>query len=334
MNRPFLHNKPPLLEVRDLSLRFHKQATPAIDRVSFRISAGRSLGLVGASGAGKSTIARVIMRLATPDSGAILFHGEDISEMNPRQLMRTRQRIQLVFQEPSASLSPRRNIQQTLLEPLQHFAIGDYRYQQQKISQTLKTVGLDDDVLQRYPHQFSSGQQQRIAIARALVTDPELLIADEAVASLDVSIQAQILQLIQSLQNDHGLTFLFISHDLAVIRQIADEVAVTYRGQLLEQSPADSFFSGPAHPYSRTLLSIAGHPGLPDLDAGPWQAEMAHISSGVTPACIYVQNCKNKMSICAITEPVDHCIPDKNQHTPGQHCVKCHLYDEVRSNET
>jgi len=176
----------PLLEVQALSLSFPNQEH-AVDRVTFKLVSGKTLGLVGASGAGKSSIARAILCLIKPDAGKILLRGENIFSMDPGQLKEARRRIQIVFQEPSASLSPRRTVAQTLLEPLRHFAIGDAAYKQDKVRRTLKTVGLDPDVLQRYPHQFSAGQQQRIAIARALVTNPDLLIADEAVSALDVS---------------------------------------------------------------------------------------------------------------------------------------------------
>jgi len=334
MNRVSHHSKPPLLEVRNLSLSFHKQEQVAVDKVSFSIAAGRSLGLVGASGAGKSSIARAIMCLIEPDSGEILFNGENIFQMNSRQLKATRQRMQLVFQEPSASLSPRRSVEQTLLEPLKHFAIGDTSYRQEKIRQILQTVGLDHDVLRRYPHQFSSGQQQRIAIARALVTGPDLLIADEAVSSLDVSIQAQILQLIQTLQKEHGIAFLFISHDLAVIRQIADVVAVTYRGQLLEQSPADTFFSKPAHPYSKTLLSFACDKVLPHLAGANWRLYRGRTITDDTSTCIFARLCPDKMPVCEQLEPAEHNIQYRNQHTLGPHCVKCHLYDEASNNDS
>lgn len=246
-------SNPPLLEVRDLVLSFRNKKR-AVNGVSFKLTAGRSLGLVGASGAGKSSIARAILRLLEPDAGEIRFDGENIFDMNPTRLKETRRRVQMVFQEPSASLSPRRTVEQTLLEPLRHFAIGDTEYRRNRIRQALQTVGLDHNALARYPHQFSSGQQQRIAIARALVSKPDLLIADEAVSALDVSVQAQILLLIQELQLKSGISFLFISHDLAVIRQIADEVAVMYRGQLVEHSPADMFFSKPAHSYSQSLI--------------------------------------------------------------------------------
>jgi ABC-type oligopeptide transport system ATPase subunit len=333
MSRLEKQTGPPLLEVRNLSLSFQQQEQLAVDRVSFNIKAGSTLGLVGASGAGKSSIARAIMRLAEPDSGEILFKGENIFRMGSQQLKTTRQLIQLVFQDPSASLSPKRTVEQTLLEPLNHFAIGDTRYRQEKIQQVLGTVGLEPDVLRRYPHQFSSGQQQRIAIARALVTEPELLIADEAVSSLDVSIQAQILQLIQTLQNEHGLTFLFISHDLAVIRQIADQVAVTYRGQLLEQSPADIFFSNPAHPYSRTLLSLAGDRTALNLASGQWRLDRGRTSASTASTCVFSRNCPDKMPVCEQLEPESHNIQPKKQHTLGTHCVKCHLYNETSSNE-
>ena len=327
------HKEPPLLEVRDLSLSFHNRERVAIDRVSFSIAAGSTLGLVGASGAGKSSIARAIMRLVEPDSGEILFKGKNTSHMDREQLMATRQRMQLVFQEPSASLSPKRSIEQILLEPLQHFSIGDVHHRQNKIQQTLATVGLDTDVLQRYPHQFSSGQQQRIAIARALVTDPELLIADEAVSSLDVSVQAQILQLIQSLQKDHGITFLFISHDLAVVRQIADEVAVTYRGQMLEQSSADRFFSEPSHPYSKALLSFAGNNAPLQELTGQWRLGRGRTTKDKSTICVFAQHCPDKIPVCTQLEPTDQQIQYRNQHIKGRHCVKCHLYDEAKTNE-
>jgi len=334
MSEPRQHATAPLLEVRKLSLSYHKQEQMAADRVSFNVTAGSTLGLVGSSGSGKSSIARAIMRLVKPDSGEILFKGKNIFQMDAQQLIATRQRIQLVFQDPSASLSPRRSVEQTLLEPLQHFAIGDTNYRREKIRQTVQTVGLDQGVLQRYPHQFSSGQQQRIAIARALVTNPELLIADEAVSSLDVSIQAQILQLIQTLQTKHGITFLFISHDLAVIRQIADEIAVTYRGQLLEQVPADTFFNKPAHPYSRALLSFASAEAPLSIASDTYRLERRRTKSDNTSSCLFNRSCPDKLPVCERLEPVNHYIQHKNQHALGLHCVKCHLYDEVTKNET
>ena len=322
-----------LLEIRDLSLSFHQQNQVAVDRVSLVIKKGSTLGLVGASGAGKSSIARAILLLVKTDSGEIFFKGENVYRMNPQELKATRQRIQLVFQDPSASLSPRRTVEQTLLEPLQHFAIGDASYRYEKIRQTLHTVGMDQSILQRYPHQFSSGQQQRIAIARALVTDPDLLIADEAVSSLDVSIQAQILQLTQKLQKDLGITFLFISHDLAVIRQLADDVAVMYQGQILEQSPADQFFGGPVHPYSKSLLSFAQGKIPSNWPADKWYLERTRQSTGNTSTCVFSGFCPDKMPVCERLEPAMHDIQNKNQDALRPYCVKCHLYDEMKSNE-
>lgn len=325
--------KTPLLEIRDLSLSFHQQEQLAVDHVSLNITAGSTLGLVGASGAGKSSIARAILRLHKPDSGDIRFKGASIDQMSPQELKATRQHIQLIFQEPSVSLSPRRTVEQTLLEPLQHFAIGDATYRNNKIRETLNTVGLNQSALQRYPHQFSSGQQQRIAIARALVADPDLLIADEAVSSLDVSIQAQILNLIQTLQKNLGITFLFISHDLAVIRQIADDVAVMYQGQILEQSPADQFFSEPAHPYSKALLSLA-HGEIPvNWSGDKWHLERGHKSTRKVSSCVFTGFCPDKMAVCEQFEPVMYDIQTKNQHLSGSHCVKCHLYNEAKTHD-
>ena len=324
----------PLLEVRDLSLSFQKQEQIAVDRVSFNIRAGKTFGLVGASGAGKSSVARAIMRLLVPDEGKVLFRGENIYEMDQKHLATSRRRIQLVFQDPSASLSPKRTVEQSLLEPLEHFSIGDTNYRQDKIRQILGTVGLHKEALHRYPHQFSSGQQQRIAIARALVTEPDLLIADEPVSSLDVSIQAQILQLIQTLQKDHGITFLFITHDLAVIRQLADDIGVMYRGQMLEQAPADVFFSHPAHPYSKALLSFASDSIPGNVTADKWLLDRGRTKAEEPDSCVFTRNCADKMAVCETREPALQHIPHKNHHASAPHCVKCHLYEEAHNNET
>lgn len=333
MSASSLQTKLPLLELQDLSMTFARQRRPAVDSVNLSIHEGRTVGLVGASGAGKSSIARAILRLHEADSGRILFRGEDILCMDSRQVKATRQRIQLIFQDPFASLSPRRNVGQTLLEPLQHFALGDSLSRREKIRQTLHTVGLDEDVIRRYPHQFSAGQQQRIAIARALVTDPELLIADEPVSSLDVSIQAQILELVLDLQKDLGITLLFISHDLAVIRQIADEVAIMYRGQLLEHSSADAFFSGPAHPYSRELLAFANHANPPRLAAGEWNLEPESRTMETASSCVFAHRCTEEMPLCGQLEPRSHRIQNRETNAIEPHYVKCHLYDEATGNE-
>ena len=291
-------NHIPLLQVQEVCLAYPGQKQLAVDRVSFSIDSGSTLGLVGASGAGKSSIARMIMHLAKPLSGNIRFMGESIFQMDAAQLNNSRRNIQFIFQEPSTSLSPKRNLGSTLLEPLDHFGIGDHASRQAKVLETLETVGLDADVLKRYPHQFSTGQQQRLAIARALVTDPQLLIADEAVSSLDVSIQAQILKLLQTLQKDLGITLLFISHDLGVIQQVANEVAVMYRGQLLEHSGAEDFFKDPAHPYSRALLSFAeGNTAGGAVNAN-WQMQIGNGIASRSPGCVFTGNCPDKMNRC------------------------------------
>lgn len=332
------HSKPqppsPLLEIRDLCMSFPGQEQLAIDHVSLNIHPGRTTGLVGSSGAGKSSIARVITHLVKPRSGDIRYKGRSIFEMDKRQLKEYRRNVQMVFQNPSTSLSPKRTVEASLLEPLAHFDIGNRSERQVKIRNTLTTVGLDEDVLTRYPHQFSSGQQQRIAIARALVAGPELLIADEAVSSLDVSIQAQILQLLQTLKTDHGITLLFISHDLAVVSQLADELAVMYRGQLLEQCSAEQFFTHPAHPYSRALLSFAHADAMQTGIGDYWRLQSGRDASGRSSHCIFAGNCPDKMAICQQLEPGFRQVQNGSPDTLSAHCVKCHLYDETQADET
>lgn len=324
----------PLLEVRDLCMSFPGQKQLAIDKVSFNIHSGSTVGLVGSSGAGKSSLARVIMHLVKPRSGDIRFRGESIFDMDARQLKEYRKNIQMVFQDPSASLSPKRTVEATLLEPLVHFDIGDRGERKKTIRATLNTVGLDEAALSRYPHQFSTGQQQRIAIARALVTKPQLLIADEAVSSLDVSIQAQILQLLQTLKIELGITLLFISHDLAVVNQLADELAIMYRGQLMEHCPAEYFFKHPAHPYSQALLAFAGPNALETTGNDHWQLQSGRDASGKPEACIYSENCPEQLAICKQVEPAVCRVQHENQDTLVTHCVKCHLYDKSQINES
>ena len=251
--------KTPLLEVRDLSLSFHQGRQLAVDRVSFSISAGSTVGLVGASGAGKSSVARAILRLAEPDSGEILFKGENIGQMSPRKLKETRQSIQMVFQDPYSSLDPRFTIRRVMREGLT-LEKEQYRSEAEKQSrarQLLKSVQLSGDILNRYPHEFSGGERQRIAIARALMLNPKLLILDEAVSSLDVIIQKQLIDLLAGLQEKFSLTYLFISHNLKIVKKISHKIAVMYKGKIVEMTPTDEIFSNPLHPYTKELLSAA-----------------------------------------------------------------------------
>lgn len=323
------HSNPPLLEVRDLTLRYQRDSQIAVDRASFQLHKGQTLGLIGASGAGKSTIARAICGLLPANGGQVLINGINRQQMNKQQLLSARQRIQIVFQEPGSSLSPKRTIEQILLEPMVHFKIGDHASRQQQITEVLNTVGLETDILQRYPAQFSTGQQQRIAIARALVSKPEILIADESVSALDVSVQAQILQLLRSLQQQHHIALLFISHDLSVVRQLADQVAVMYQGQIMELAPADEFFEHAAHPYSRALLKMVNSKKLLHIPLNKNRLQHNRSSSDNTRCCLYAGNCADKMPLCETSAAN---IYNLGKST-GLHSVRCHLYKEADENE-
>ena len=251
-----------ILQVLNLVKRFEigggwlgspKKTVRAVNDVSFSVMRGQSLGLVGESGCGKSTVARALLRLVEPDAGTILFDGADLRAANAAQLRALRRRIQLVFQDPYASLNPRRTVRQTLVEPLRVHKLGDEAWIRAKVESTIQEVGLPVSALDRYPHEFSGGQRQRIGIARALVLDPELIIADEPVSALDVSVQAQILQLLERLKRERGLSFVFVSHDLGVIRHFCDTVCVMYLGRIIEQGPTRAVLDAPRHPYSSIL---------------------------------------------------------------------------------
>jgi peptide/nickel transport system ATP-binding protein len=251
-----------------LSRRSLLQAAPevqALDGVSFTLRAGRSLGVVGESGSGKSTLARLVMALEAPSAGRVLLGGQDLHALNAAELRRARSQIQMVFQDPFASLDPRRTVLQTVSEPLAVLLKAGRAEQHERAAEALDAVGLRSADLAKYPHEFSGGQRQRIAIARALITRPKLIVADEPVSALDVSVQAQVLNLMQDLQDRHGITYLFISHDLAVVDLVCDEVIVLHNGRIVEQGSPDALFSHPQHPYTQRLLAAV--PGTPQSAA-------------------------------------------------------------------
>lgn len=228
----------------------------AVDDVSFEIAAGRTLALVGESGCGKTTVGRSCLRLVEPQAGSVVHEGVDLLGLGRRELRPYRRRLQIVFQDPNASLDPRLRVRDAIAEGMQAFGIGDSEAERtERVVALLRRVQLDPDQMWRYPHEFSGGQRQRICIARALAVEPRLLVCDEAVSALDVSIQAQILNLLLELQQELGLAYLFITHDLGVVRHLAHEVAVMYVGQIVERGPTARVFSDPRHPYTRALLS-------------------------------------------------------------------------------
>ena len=317
----------PLLSVRNLVVRYapsgsRRQSITAVRDVSLDIARGRIQALVGESGSGKTSLARAILRLLPIESGQVLFRGVDMATLDRRQLRDARRHLQAVFQDPLASLSPRRNVLQALLEPLDHFRIGAAAQRPERALAALETVGLSPALQLRYPHELSGGQRQRVSLARALVTEPDLIIADEPVSSLDVPVQARIIDLIRELRDRLGLSFLFVSHDLSVVRRVADDVAVMYSGTLLETGPAARLFEQPAHPYTRCLLAAipAPDPGLP-----PPEVIGGEPPSALTPprGCVFHMRCPDRFEPCATEQP-----GETSASMPEQdHRVRCHLWN-------
>ena len=258
-----VRQSPFLLEIRDVTRRytlpreslFNPPAeVQALRGVSLNVTVGRSMGIVGESGSGKSTLARLVMALEAPSSGSICFEGRDLNALSANELRAARRDFQMVFQDPYGSLDPRRPIWRTVAEPAAALERATRAQQRERAAATLESVGLRADALDKFPHEFSGGQRQRIAIARALITKPKLIVADEAVSALDVSVQAQVLNLMADLRDEHGVTFLFISHDLAVVSHLCADVAVMKGGLIVEQGPVRQVLREPAHQYTRTLL--------------------------------------------------------------------------------
>lgn len=291
----------------------------AVDDVSFYVRKGETLGLVGESGCGKSTTGRVLMRLLEATEGKVVFEDQELTSLNSNAMRKMRKEIQMVFQDPFASLNPRHTVEKILEEPLIVHGIGDKEERKRRVREMLEVVGLSSYHAKRYPHQFSGGQRQRIGIARALMTKPKLIIADEPVSALDVSIQSQVLNLLEDLQKDFGLTYIFIAHDLGVVKHISDRVGVMYLGRLVEITESEKLYEKPLHPYTRALLDSIP---IPDPDV----KKDRELLSGDLPSpsnpplgCAFHTRCRDCMDICKTTRP------EMKEVEPG-HFAACHLY--------
>jgi oligopeptide/dipeptide ABC transporter ATP-binding protein len=299
--------------------RGRKEAVRAVDDVSFSIKKREVLGLVGESGCGKTTCGKVILRIMDPTEGQILFDGRDITHLDRRNLKQLRRRMMIIYQDPFGSLDPRMTVKKTIAEPMQVHRTIPSAEMEDRIVEIMGKVGLSADQRSRYPHEFSGGQRQRIGIARALAINPDFIVADEPVSALDVSIQAQILNLLQDLQKEFGITLLFISHDLSVVRHISDRVAVMYLGKIVEMAQKAALFSDPKHPYTQALLSA-----IPLPDPKKRRKEkilMGDVPSPINPplGCRFHPRCPYRMDVC------DKDPPPLVEETEG-HSVACYLY--------
>jgi peptide/nickel transport system ATP-binding protein len=311
-----------VLRIEDLEVEFHTSGgtVHAVSGISLDVRRGETLGLVGESGCGKSTTGRAIMQLPPPTRGKVLFEGVDLASISGQRLREVRTRLQFIFQDPISSLNPRRRVKDIVAEPLRIWKRGSDAEQRARVVEVLDAVGLDADVAaEKRPHQFSGGQCQRISIARSLVLDPELIICDEPVSALDVSVQAQILNLLEDMKERYGLTLIFIAHDLAVVKNISDRVAVMYLGKICEVGAPDDLYATPAHPYTAALLRSIP---IPDPTVMPSQAGLltGDLPSPIDPpsGCRFRTRCPIAQERCALEEPKVRAVGDG-------HFVACHF---------
>jgi oligopeptide/dipeptide ABC transporter ATP-binding protein len=320
----------PLVEVKDIVKHFpvtggvflREVATvKAVEGVNLHIDPGETLGLVGESGCGKSTLGRLILRLEEPTSGQVLFEGENILNFGPEKMRTVREEMQIIFQDPFSSLNPRKNVSHIIGEPLVVHGIRSRRERDARVLELLEVVGLRREHMRRYPHQFSGGQRQRIGVARALALNPKLIVCDEAVSALDVSVQAQVINLLQDLQQEFGLTYLFISHDLSVVEHISDRVAVMYLGKIVELAGSDTIHHRPLHPYTQALLSAAPIPN--PLQTGKHTVLPGDVPSPIDPpaACRFHTRCPYAEQVCKEHEP-------EFRPMASGHTVACHFAGE------
>jgi oligopeptide/dipeptide ABC transporter ATP-binding protein len=326
----------PLVEVRGLRKYYPVRGgvlggvvdqVRAVEDVSFSIKKGETLGLVGESGCGKTTVGRLLLRLLEPTAGSVRFAGQDLLKLKPSALRQLRPRMQIIFQDPYSSLNPRRTVGDAIGEPMYVHGLARGAELSKRVAELLERVGLPASYRSRYPHEFSGGQRQRVCIARALALNPELVVCDEAVSALDISIQAQILNLLSDLQEEYGLTYLFITHNLNVVRHIADRIAVMYLGKLVELASAEQLFADAQHPYTRALLSANPLPD-PDVPLTPI-ALSGEVPSPLRPppGCRFHTRCPN------VFEPCRSVVPEERQlgSAARPHAVSCHLYDDAQN---
>lgn len=306
--------------MRGLIIQRQVGAVKAVDGISFDIKRGETLGLVGESGCGKSTTGRTILRLHEPTSGKVFYRDENLADAKPEKMRRFRRDLQIIFQDPYASLNPRMTVGNIVAEPLEVHGIGNQRERRERVQELLKLVGLNPYFINRYPHEFSGGQRQRIGVARALALEPEFIVCDEPISALDVSIQAQVVNLLQELQDELNLTYLFIAHDLSMVRHISDRVAVMYLGKIMELAPRQELYENPLHPYTQALLSA-----VPIPDPHKERKRQRIILEGDVPSpanppsgCQFHTRCPLAVEMCK------HVVPEWREVSP-EHWVYCHL---------